>query len=88
MRGEKEMVREWMASWLSENTDLTADGIVGREDENLFSAGILDSMRFMFLVAAAEERFGIHFSQEDFEFSSNRYSSFSGFCSIIEGHLP
>ena len=88
MGSGKEMVREWMASWLSENTDLPADGMAGREDDDLFAAGILDSMRFMFLIAAAEERFGIRFSQEEFEFSSNRYSSFSGFCSIIEGHLP
>ena len=86
MDGKTE-VEQWVSGWLAENTDAGADVAGARADADLFADGVLDSMKFIFFVSAAEAHFGIRFTQSDFDFSSRRFTSFSGLCSLIGGHL-
>lgn len=80
-------IEEWVFDWIAGNTDVTREAAVSLKDANAFSEGILDSMKFIFFVTAAEECFGIHFTQDDFDFTQGRFVSISGLCDLIGEHL-
>lgn len=82
-----EDIENWVFEWVAANTDLSAEEARARKAENAFAAGILDSMKFIFFVTAAESEFGIRFSQEDFDFTKGRFASLGGLCDLIRGHL-
>ena len=84
---EMKDVEEWVDGWFVENAGLPLSEIGGRRDANLFAEGVMDSMKFISFVTAAEARFGIRFTQDDFDFTQGRFSSIAGICGLIKGHL-
>ena len=80
-------VEKWVEGWFMENVGLSPTEMDGHRDTNLFAEGLMDSMKFISFVTAAEEHFGIRFTQDDFDFTRNRFSSISGICGLIKDHL-
>ncbi len=77
----------WVEDWLAENTGLSPSEIADKRNVNLFAEGLMDSMKFISFVTAAEDHFGIRFTQNDFDFTQARFSSIAGICGLIQGHL-
>ena len=80
-------IEKWMFAWFVKNSAVREDDIKEKINENIFNAGIMDSLKFVFFVSEAEARFGIKFSQDDFDFTSGKFTTIHGLCDIIEGHM-
>lgn len=83
----KELAESWLLEWFTENTDFTEAELRAKMNADCFAEGFLDSMKFIFLVAAAESKFSIRFSQSDFDFTSGTYKTLAGFSEIIKNHI-
>lgn len=58
-----EEVRQFILQWVEENTRILvgeeAAGLEFSDDLNLVAGGVIDSLEFLNLLAAVEERFGV-----------------------------
>ena len=80
-------IEEWVINWVVKNSAVSEVDMKNKMDENIFNAGIMDSLKFVFFVSEAEAAFQIKFSQEDFDFTQGKFNTANGLCDIIEGHL-
>ena len=80
-------IEKWVIDWFVRNSSLKEDEIKEKMSENIFNAGIMDSLKFIFFVSEAESNFQIKFSQEDFNFTDGKFTTIKGLCDIVEGHV-
>ena len=72
-------VKTWLAEWFKENTDLE-EGEIGVHD-NYFEKGWIDSFQFISFITDIEEKFDVHFSND--EFQNRDFSTIDGLSEII-----
>ena len=80
-------IETWVIDWFVKNSSLREDEIREKMSENIFSAGIMDSLKFVFFISEAENAFQIKFSQDDFNFTDGKFNTIKGLCDIVEGHV-
>ncbi len=75
-------VTKWIVDWFVNECGIEESQINENLDRNYFEAGFIDSFKFISLVGDVEDRFGIEFSNDQFEDRS--FSSINGLAKIIE----
>lgn len=76
----KEQASRWLCDWFVSRRKFKGD--VSRLPEmNYFEAGLLTSLEVIEFVSEIEERFGVQFSEQDFQ--DPRFSSISGLSELI-----
>lgn len=76
------MVREFIYGWFAEKAGVSADEIGNEPDVNYFEQGLIDSFAFLELIGTCEEKFGMSFSDDDFQ--DEAIFTISGLIAIIE----
>ena len=76
-------VTKWIVDWFVTECSIEESKITENLDNNYFEAGFIDSFKFITMVADAEDKFGIEFSNDQFEDRS--FSTINGLAKIIEG---
>ena len=76
------MVSEFIYGWFAEKAAVSADEIEKDPDVNYFEKGLIDSFAFLELIATCEEKFGMRFSDDDFQ--DEAIFTISGLIAIIE----
>lgn len=61
-------ISQWLRGWFLKNSSLTFDNIKEAfESLNYFETGLVDSLGYMELITEIETRFGVEFSNDDFQ---------------------
>ena len=60
------MIKDWIIDWFCEK-GIRRDELEKGGDKNYLENGFIDSLGFLDLISACEEKFGILFSDADFE---------------------
>lgn len=76
------MKKEFVINWFAEKSTMSQEELERNLEINYFEQGLIDSFSFLELVSACEEKFGITFSDEDFE--NDEIFTISGLIHILE----
>ena len=60
-------VKEWLQEWFEKNTDVSKEKIEKSGGENYLLGGWIDSFKFITLISEIEEKYGIRFSNDEFQ---------------------
>ena len=82
MNISKAEIKEYMISYLKENSEAGMLDDVDLDSLDLFSSGVMSSLGFMDLIVAIEGRFNIEINFE--EADPSEFSSFAGLVSLAE----
>ena len=74
-------IRGWIIEWFSANTDLPAENIENLGGANYFEQKWIDSFGFINFISDIESKFGISFSNE--EFQNRTFATINGLSEII-----
>lgn len=74
------MVKHFIEDWFLENGSLKKEDI--KSNDNYIESGYIDSFGFLDLIQTCEDRFNIHFSDDDFE--NDKIFTIDGLAEIIE----
>lgn len=74
-------ISKWIVAWLEKNGDVDAIDITQNMDENYFTAGYIDSFKFINMISDIEESFGIEFDNSQFE--DRNFTTVNGLSKII-----
>lgn len=85
MMGMEEEIESWLISWFEKNAGMESMDLEGKMGANYLSSGWIDSFKFMEFVNDIEERYGIRFSNE--EFQDRSFSTLRGLARIIAGKI-
>ena len=77
-----EDIKEWLINWFIKNTDVFEEDIRKNTDANYFANGWIDSLAFINFISDIEDKFGISFSND--EFQNRGFATISGLAKIIE----
>jgi len=72
----------WLINWFEKNSLTTEINMKNSLEENYFENGWIDSLKFIELITQIEEKFGIQFSND--EFQDRKFSTIDGLIKIIE----
>ncbi len=78
-------IRDWLADWFLNNTSVEAADLANAAQTNYFEAGWMDSFSFIQFISDIEERFGVSFSNE--EFQNREFATLGGLAGIIAKRL-
>lgn len=73
---------QWIVDWFLAHTGMTQADLPAGLKANYFENGWLDSLVFVDFVAELEARFGIRFSNEQFQ--DREFATMAGLAGIIE----
>lgn len=73
---------EWVVDWFSDHGPLPRETVEERPDANYLEEGWIDSLKFIKLLSATEERFGIEFTND--EFQDRSFATVEGFVRLVE----
>lgn len=76
------LVKSWLIEWFSKAVGLSSKEIEENFSSNYFEKGWIDSFQFISFISEVEEKFGIRFSND--EFQDRNFSNLSGLEKIIE----
>lgn len=82
---EVEDIKECLINWFVENSDFAKEVIENNLNENYFEQQWIDSFSFINFISDLEEKFGISFSNE--EFQNREFATINGLVLIIKGKL-
>lgn len=74
--------RKWVINWFVKNADCREEDIIRLPDESYFEQGFIDSFKFILLIAAIGNEFGIQFDNDRFQDRS--FSTINGLAKAIE----
>ena len=80
-----EDIKNWILYWFINNSDVTDEEINKKLNENYFSKGWIDSLKFIELISDIENEHNLTFSND--EFQDRNFSTVSGLIKIIEDKL-
>ena len=75
-------ISKWIINWFVTEGEIEEQDIISNLDTNYFSAGFIDSFKFINMISDAEEKFEIEFDNEQFEDRS--FSTINGLAKVIE----
>ena len=76
----KEQASRWLCEWFTSRRKFTGDG-TQLLDINYFDAGLLTSLEVIEFVSEIEDRFGVQFSEQDFQ--DPRFVTVAGLAELI-----
>jgi acyl carrier protein len=77
----KDRVCGWLLEWFSQRGKIAAESAAGLPEINYFDAGMLTSLEIVEFVSEIEEKFGVQFSESDFQ--DPRFLTISGLSELI-----
>ncbi len=77
-----QQIKKWIVEWFEENTTTNREFIVKNSGEDYFAGGWIDSFKFIKFISDIEQKFGISFSNE--EFQDKTFSTIDGLSIIIK----
>jgi acyl carrier protein len=75
-------VLTWLEKWFVENGSATKADLQGKESENFFSLGWIDSLKFVQLISDVETDFSIQFSND--QFTDRTFSTLTGLAEAVQ----
>jgi hypothetical protein len=82
--GRETMIIDYIIGWFIDNST-EGEAIKEKIKDNYLSNGFIDSFGFLELIASCEEKYGISFSDDDFE--NDDIFSIQGLAEIIDSKV-
>ncbi|HLX85010.1 MAG TPA: acyl carrier protein [Terriglobales bacterium] len=81
----KEEIRQWLCDWFASRGKIKGD-TAGQIHVDYFEAGLLTSLEVIEFVSEIEERFGVSFSEQDFQ--DPRFVTIAGLAELVAERSP
>jgi acyl carrier protein len=78
-------IKSWLINWFSDNTAIDQEEITNNCHENYFLLKWIDSLKFISLISAIEDTFGINFSND--EFQDRKFATINGLEEVIKAKM-
>lgn len=75
-------IEKWIIQWFQKNSNIDDKEILDYKDENYFSNGWIDSLKFISFITDIENEFEVNFLND--EFQNRKFATINGICMIIE----
>ena len=75
-------IEKWIIQWFQKNSNIDDKEILDYKDENYFSNGWIDSLKFISFITDIENEFEVNFLND--EFQNRKFATINGIIEIIK----